>query len=142
MLIPHSIRNVSEALRGARQTNQRAELTAILRALDIAPRHRDVQIITDSRYSIDCVTVWYINWRKNNWQTSARKPVENKDLVENILTKIEERNLLKVKTTFEWVKGHNKDPGNEEADRLAVNGARIGAGLEQVEAADEPNGYF
>ncbi|KAJ5383363.1 Cation/H+ exchanger [Penicillium concentricum] len=93
-----SSRNVSEPLKGSRQTNQRAELTAILRAIDIAPRHRDVTIITDSRYSIDCVTVWFINWRRNNWMTRDKKPVENKDLVESILIKIEERNDLKI----EW----------------------------------------
>ncbi|RWQ98203.1 putative ribonuclease H [Paecilomyces variotii] len=127
------IRNVSEPLKGNRQTNQRAELFAILRALDIAPRHRDVTIFTDSRYAIDCVTVWYIKWRRNKWMTADHKPVENKDLVESILVKIEERNELKVKTLFQWVKGHNRDHGNEEADRLAVNGARRGV-TEKAEA--------
>ncbi|KAJ6188881.1 hypothetical protein N7519_003789 [Penicillium mononematosum] len=118
---------------------KRAELTAILRAIDIAPRHRDVTIITDSRYSIDCVTVWFINWRRNNWMTRDKKPVENKDLVESILVKIEERNDLKVKTLFEWVKGHNKDPGNEEADKLAVDGAQRGvtAKAEALHVAQE-----
>lgn len=119
-------RNVSEPLKGSRQTNQRAELTAILRALDIAPRHRDVTIFTDSQYAINCVTVWYVKWRRNNWMTAGNKLVENKDLVESILVKIEERNDLKVKTLFEWVKGHSSDPGNEAADRLAVNGAHQG----------------
>ncbi|KAJ5405594.1 hypothetical protein N7465_006878 [Penicillium sp. CMV-2018d] len=134
-----SSRNVSEPLKGSRQTNQRAELTAILRAIDIAPRHRDVTIVTDSRYSIDCVTVWFVNWRRNNWMTRDKKPVENKDLVESILIKIEERNDLKVKTLFEWVKGHNKDPGNEEADKLAVNGAQRGvsAKAEALHGAQE-----
>ena len=120
-------RNVSETLPGFRQTNQRAELTAIQRALEIVPRNRDVSIITDSRYAIDCVTSWYINWRKNGWKTSAGKAVENKDLVENILTKIEQRNSLNVQTLFEWIKGHSNQPGNVEADRLAVEGARKGA---------------
>lgn len=120
-------RNVSESLPGARQTNQRAELTAIVRALDIVPRNRDVTIITDSRYAIDCVTVWYLTWRKNGWKTAAGKPVENKDIVENVLAKIEERNDLKVQTLFEWIKGHANHPGNVEADKLAVNGARKGA---------------
>ncbi|KAJ1712215.1 ribonuclease H [Aspergillus flavus] len=119
-------RNVSEPLKGSRQTNQRAELTAILRALDIAPRHRDVTIFTDSQYAIKCVTVWYVKWQRNKWLTSDNKPVENKDLVESIRVKIEERDELKVKTLFEWVKGHNSDPGNEAADRLAVNGAQRG----------------
>lgn len=117
-------RNISEALAGIRQTNQRAELTAILRALEIVPRNRDVSIITDSRYAIDCVTLWYINWRKNGWKNSSGKPVENKDLVENILAKIEERDSLKVQTAFEWIKGHANHLGNVEADKLAVNGAR------------------
>lgn len=128
-----SSRNVSEPLKGTRQTNQRAELTAILRALDIAPRHRDVTIFTDSRYAIDCVTVWFVKWRRNKWLTSENKPVENKDLIESILVKIEERDILQVQTLFQWVKGHNRDPGNEEADRLAVNGAR--QGVEEQRAA-------
>lgn len=71
--------------------------------------------------------------------TRDKKPVENKDLVESILVKIEERNDLKVKTLFEWVKGHNKDHGNEEADKLAVNGAQRGvsAKAEALQAASE-----
>ncbi|PGH13771.1 hypothetical protein AJ79_03470 [Helicocarpus griseus UAMH5409] len=117
-------RNVSEPLKGNRQTNQRAELTAIIRALDIAPRHRDVTIFTDSKYAINCVTVWFVNWQRNKWMTSDNKPVENKDLIQSTLLKIEERTLLNVKTLFEWVRGHNRDPGNEAADRLAVHGAR------------------
>lgn len=67
--------------------------------------------------------------------TSDNKPVENKDLVESILEKIEERNALKVKTLFEWVKGHNRDEGNEQADRLAVYGARRGVS-EKKEASE------
>lgn len=133
--ICHASRNVSEPLKGNRQTNQRAELTAILRALDIAPRHRDVTIVTDSRYAIDCVTVWHKNWQRNNWTTKDGKPVENKDLVESVLVNIEERAQLKVKTLFEWVKGHAKDPGNEAADRLAVNGAHRGV-AEKAEALE------
>lgn len=128
-------RNVSESLKGSRQTNQRAELTAILRAIDIAPRHRDAMIFTDSRYAINCVTDWFVKWRRNNWMTSDNKPVENKDLIEPILDRIEERNVLRVKTLFEWVKGHNKDQGNEEADRLAVKGAHAGVS-EQREATE------
>ena len=97
----------------------------MLRALEISPRHRDVTIFTDSRYSIDCVTVWYISWRRNGWLTATKKPVENKDLIENVLSKIEERKALGVKTLFEWIKGHADDPGNVAADKLAQNGARV-----------------
>ncbi|KAI5285617.1 hypothetical protein KEM54_000425 [Ascosphaera aggregata] len=121
---PGDERNVSEPLEGDRQTNQRAELTAILQALDIAPRSRDVKIYSDSQYSIKCVTVWFHKWRSNGWKNAANKPVENKDLITTIIDRIEERDSLGSKTIFEWVKGHNKNPGNEAADQLAVNGAR------------------
>ena len=81
-------------------------------------------IVTDSRYAIDCVTSWYINWRRNGWKTATGKSVENKDLVENILSRIEERKGLKVHTGFEWIKGHADHPGNVAADALATRGAR------------------
>lgn len=106
-------------------------MTAIIRALEIAPRHRPVTIVTDSRYAIDCVTNWSRKWIRNNWQTADKKPVENKDLVQSILVKISERDSLKVTTTFEWVKGHSSDAGNGEADRLAVLGARKGYGEQE-----------
>ncbi|KAK4698018.1 ribonuclease HI, partial [Lecanoromycetidae sp. Uapishka_2] len=125
---PNNPLNVSETLPGTRHTNQRAELSAILRALEIAPRNRDVVIITDSKYAIDCVTNWFMGWRKNNWKTAAGKAVENRDIVENVLSKIEEREKLRARTKFEWIKGHANQPGNVEADRLAVDGARKGPG--------------
>ncbi|ETI24062.1 hypothetical protein G647_03431 [Cladophialophora carrionii CBS 160.54] len=132
-------RNVSEALKGSKQTNQRAELTAILRALDIAPRHREVTIYTDSKYAIDCVTNWYRNWVKNGWVNSKGKPVENKDLVADIRERIEEREQLAKLTYFVWVKGHAQNAGNIAADRLAVEGAMGGraVGVRDDEEADE-----
>ena len=125
---PGDRKNVSEPLSGTRQTNQRAELTAILRALDITPRHREVTIYTDSRYSIDCVTSWYKNWKRNGWLTATKKPVENRDLIQEIRAKMEEREGLGKGSYFVWVKGHNGDRGNVEADRLAIEGARMGRG--------------
>ena len=126
-------RNVSEALTGPRQTNQRAELTAVLRALEIVPRNRDVIIISDSKYAIDCVTTWFINWRRNGWKSSTGKAVENKDIIECVLTKIEERNRFRVRTDFEWIKGHSGPNGNAEADKLAVAGAKGGPGSHEVQ---------
>ena len=114
---------MSEPLRGSKQTNQRAELTAVLRALEIAPRHRDVTIFTDSKYSISCVTEWYKNWVLNKWLNSNRKPVENKDLIAEIRHRIDERDMLNRLTLFTWVKGHAADEGNIAADRLATKGA-------------------
>ncbi|KAI9742473.1 MAG: hypothetical protein M1818_004007 [Claussenomyces sp. TS43310] len=116
-------RNVSEPLQGKVQTNQRAELTAILRALQIAPTDQEVHIYTDSRYSIDCATVWYKNWEENHWMTSLGKPVMNKDLIQAVLALVRQREALGARTHFNWVKGHSSNPSNEAADRLAVSGA-------------------
>lgn len=118
-------RNVSEALKGSKQTNQRAELTAIQRALELAPNHRDVTIYTDSKYAIDCVTNWHKGWERNGWRNSKGKPVENMDLVKAVRSLIEERELAKTKTLFVWVKGHSGNPENEAADRLAVAGSMM-----------------
>ena len=52
--------------------------------------------------------------------------MENKDIIENVVGKIEEREGLGVRTGFEWIKGHANHAGNVEADRLAVDGARKG----------------
>jgi ribonuclease HI len=118
-------RNVSEALSiEGKQTNQRAELYAIKRALDIVPINRDALIYSDSNYAIKCVTEWFINWRKNGWKTSSGKVVDNKDIIEPILDRINERKLARANTNFTWLKGHANDPGNVAADSLAVNGAR------------------
>jgi ribonuclease HI len=69
--------------------------------------------------------VWYKNWERNNWQTSLKKPVLNRDLVQDILTKTREREAIGSKTEFVWIKGHATELGNIAADRLAVMGAQM-----------------
>ena len=157
---PLDKRNISEPLSGPKQTNQRAELTAILRALEVAPRDRKVIIISDSKYAISCVTEWFLKWREKNWVNSSNKSVENRDLIQKILDMLEERMKLNAhrivdyedeegdddsqvrgpwekgpgSVKFSWVKGHAKDVGNTAADELAVNGARVAKELgEDVE---------
>ncbi|KAJ1937793.1 hypothetical protein EC988_007776, partial [Linderina pennispora] len=76
-------RNVSAPLPGPRQTNQRAELTAIRTALE--QTQGDVVIHTDSKYGIDSVTNWSRNWERNGWKTSKGEPVQNQDLIQDIL---------------------------------------------------------
>ncbi|KAF3202390.1 hypothetical protein TWF191_002954 [Orbilia oligospora] len=121
---PGDKRNVSEPLNDSRATNNRAELSAILRAIEIAPKHREILIFTDSKYAIQCVTEWFQKWRSNGWQTAAGKPVENQDIIEEILNLIEERITQGgAKTKFEWVNGHKGVVGNEMADKLARDGA-------------------
>ncbi|GJC82308.1 ribonuclease H [Colletotrichum liriopes] len=123
---PNDPRNVSERLEGDPQTNQRAELTAILRAFQLSPLTQPMQIMTDSQYSIKCVTEWYKNWEKNDWRTSTANEVKNKDLVQAVREEIAKREAAGTRTIFTWVKGHANNPGNVAADGLAVAGARMG----------------
>jgi ribonuclease HI len=117
-------RNISEPLRGERQTNQRAELTAIARALDHVAIDRTLTIHTDSNYSIKCLTEWFQKWETNKWRNSSGKEVENKDLIKPIIARIREREMCGAKTHLKWIKGHANDPGNTAADLLAVQGSR------------------
>jgi len=89
----------------------------------------DALIYSDSHYAIKCVTEWFQNWIARGWVTSGsgKKQVENRDLVEEILLVIRDREQAGGKTRFEWVKGHAGDEGNEGADRLAVRGAGMAA---------------
>ncbi|KAF4495606.1 ribonuclease H1 [Fusarium agapanthi] len=121
---PNDERNLAERLPGEPQTNQRAELMAILRALEIASSTQDVEIVSDSQYSIKCVTLWGPGWEQNEWKTAAGGPVKNQDLVRGVLARIKERDAARSKTTFQWVKGHASDLGNQRADGLANEGAR------------------
>ncbi|KAI1117443.1 ribonuclease H-like protein [Nemania sp. NC0429] len=117
-------RNISERLAGETQTNQRAELTAVIRALERTKKNAKIRIFTDSKYTIDCSTNWYRSWEKNNWTKPDGEPVLNQDLIKQIRALIDERDGAGFKTLFQWVKGHSSIAGNLSADRLAVAGAR------------------
>lgn len=118
-------RNISERLAGEPQTNQRAELMAMLRALQVCPAEKKVTIVSDSQYSINCVTQWATNWKKKGWVTATGEPVKNQDIIRAVLGKMEERGKAGGVTQFEWVKGHAADRGNQAADALAVRGAKM-----------------
>lgn len=114
-------RNVSEPLEGA-QTNQRAELMAAVRALEVLVEQQQtgnpVQIRTDSRYVQRGLQEWLPGWKARGWKTTSKTPVLHRDLWERL-------DALRVQfSTVELVhvRGHSGDPGNEGADRLAVAG--------------------
>ncbi|GAA93589.1 uncharacterized protein L969DRAFT_95765 [Mixia osmundae IAM 14324] len=115
-----------EALEGEAQTNQRAELTAILSAVLQDLPHASpgdvLEIFTDSRYAINCLTVWAHNWERNNWKSSTGKEVQNRDLVESTR---EVMSSYPGKIVLRHVKGHADSQPNNEADRLANMGALL-----------------
>jgi ribonuclease HI len=118
--------NYSAPLRAPPHTNQRAELEAILVALeriDADPRLRSAPITlwSDSQYSIDCLTKWCSAWERNGWVTSgyrgAAKPVLNQDLIRPSLAL-----LRRLRVELRKVPGHAGIEGNECADALARAG--------------------
>ncbi|KAI0479047.1 ribonuclease H-like protein [Xylariaceae sp. FL0804] len=117
-------RNVSERLRDGEPTNNRAELTAILRTLEIVPIDQKLRICCDSQYSLSCITDWYKKWMANNWKKSSDgQKVQNQDLIKAIREIIDEREGAGMETLFQKVAGHAEIPGNVAADKLAVAGA-------------------
>ena len=98
-------------------TNNRMELTAAIEALNALNGKRKVILHTDSKYVMDGINEWMPNWKKRGWKTSAKKPVKNKDLWQ-ALDEATSRHEIE----WRWVKGHDGNPGNEEADALANRG--------------------
>ena len=104
-------------------TNQRAELYAIFSALkrinlyiETNSKITKINIYSDSQYSINCLTKWYIIWNKNNWKTSKGKDVLNKILIKSNLALLEKiRNKGKI-ICFYHVNSHTKN-----TDELSVN---------------------
>ncbi len=101
-----------------RTTNNRMELTAVIRALESLKRGCDVDLYTDSQYVKNGIETWIRGWKKNGWKTSDRKPVKNAELWRE-LDELAARHTIR----WHWVKGHNAHVGNERADALANRGA-------------------
>jgi len=99
-------------------TNNRMELTAVIRALGALHRSCVVALHTDSQYVKNGIETWIHAWKKNGWKTADRKPVKNAELWRE-LDVLAARHDVK----WHWVKGHNGHPGNERADALANRGA-------------------
>ena len=101
-------------------TNNRMELMATISALKEISSNEDIEIYTDSQYVKLGITEWINNWLKNNWQTSKKEDVKNKDLW------LELYNLDKsLNVKWNWVKAHAGNPLNEEVDLLAKKAANL-----------------
>ena len=110
---------VEKDLKGgeASTTNNRMELMAAIAALETLKRPCEVQLYTNSNYLRDGITKWIHNWRRNNWRTSARKPVKNADLWQRLQDALGHHEV-----TWHWVKGHAGHAENQRADELARDG--------------------
>lgn len=107
--------NVKELYGGAPDTtNNRMELMAAIQALEILTKPCSIILNTDSKYVLQGITEWMSNWKKRGWKTASRHPVKNEDLWRKLDAAIQRHDI-----SWQWVKGHNGDKGNERADALA-----------------------
>lgn len=99
-------------------TNNRMEMTAVLRALEALKGPCEVRLHTDSRYVIDGMTKWIFGWIKKGWKTADNKPVKNEDLWRALVDAARPHRIEWI-----WVKGHDGHVENERVDKLASDAA-------------------
>ncbi|MDG7052659.1 MAG: ribonuclease HI [Wolbachia endosymbiont of Alcedoecus sp.] len=95
-------------------TNNKMELTAVINGLKALKFPCNINLYTDSLYVKHGITEWINKWKVNGWNTSSKKSVKNMELwkeLDNIASQH--------KISWRWVKAHNGDKYNEEADSLA-----------------------
>ena len=109
-------------------TNNRMELKAVIEAFKrivskerqfFEPRH-EYDIYSDSAYVVNTINNhWIEAWQKNNWQTTKREDVKNRDLWEQFSKLKTEANKLGISITLNKIKGHSGNTFNELVDKLA-----------------------
>ncbi len=103
-----------------RTTNNRMELTAVIRALETLRGGADVVLYTDSQYVKKGIESWIHVWKRNGWKTADRKPVKNAELWREL-----DAVVAKHRVSWRWVKGHADSAGNLRADELANRGVSL-----------------
>ncbi|MGA8032154.1 MAG: ribonuclease HI [Casimicrobiaceae bacterium] len=102
-------------------TNNRMELTAVIRALEALKRDCDIDLYVDSQYVKNGMETWIKGWKRNGWRTSDRKPVKNAELWRELDALVAGHRIR-----WHWVKAHADTPGNHRADELANRGVEAG----------------
>ena len=98
-------------------TNNKMELTAVIRALESLDAPSEVDLHTDSQYVKQGIETWIHNWKRNGWKTSDKKAVKNAELWREL-----EAQAARHRVRWHWVKGHADNAGNLRADELANRG--------------------
>ncbi len=98
----------------AMTTNNRMELTAVIKGLEALTKPCKLSITSDSKYVLTGITEWMSNWKQRNWKTASKKPVQNVELWKCLDDLVVQHHIEWI-----WVKGHSGHPENEKADQLA-----------------------
>ena len=95
-------------------TNNQMELTAAIEGLKYFTKSTRLNLYTDSKYVKDGIESWIQKWKINGWKTSSKKEVKNKNLWIEL-----NKQMIRHKIDWNWVKGHAGNKYNEKADTLA-----------------------
>ena len=95
-------------------TNNRMELTAVIRGLEQLKEPCRVNLFTDSKYVMEGATKWLDGWKKRGWRKADKKAVQNIDLWEKLDVLLNGHHI-----SWNWVKGHAGNSYNERVDELA-----------------------
>jgi ribonuclease HI len=106
----------------ANTTNNRMELTAVIRALAALKRPSQVRLYTDSQYVQKGISEWIHAWKRKGWKTADKKDVKNADLWREL-----DALAAQHRVEWLWVRGHAGHPENERADQLANRGIEGGS---------------
>jgi ribonuclease HI len=98
-------------------TNNRMELTAVIRAIEALKRPCTIRVYTDSQYVQKGISEWISAWKRRGWRTADKKPVKNVDLWQRLDALVSTHDI-----EWHWVRGHAGHDGNERADALANRG--------------------
>ncbi len=104
----------------AATTNNRMELTAVIRALEALKRPSRARVFTDSQYVQKGISEWVHDWKRRDWRTADKKPVKNVDLWQRLDAALHQHQVR-----WHWVKGHAGHDENERADQLAREGVAM-----------------
>ena len=110
--------NIERAISGgeASTTNNRMELTAVLRAFSLLKEPCEVTLCSDSKYVMDGLSKgWAKSWKRNGWRKGDKKPALNPDLWDALLT-VTAPHVIH----YQWIRGHAGHPENERCDAMAV----------------------
>ncbi|MBQ7410966.1 MAG: ribonuclease HI [Clostridia bacterium] len=111
--------DIKKEISGAKKdtTNNIMEITAVLEALKLLKQECNVKVYSDSAYVVNAFNQgWIENWKKNNWRTSGKDPVKNRELWEELYELTQ-----KHKVEFIKVKGHSDNEFNNRCDYLATS---------------------
>jgi ribonuclease HI len=95
------------------------ELTAAIEGLRALREICAVEVVTDSEYVKNGITIWIHAWKRRKWMTTEKKPVVNQDLWQEL-----DELATRHKTTWKWTKGHASHADNNRCDELASNAAK------------------